>query len=76
MEETLVYKFSPYSKFELSFSVTLCLPFYESPSQFLTNWELAELVFCSEELSCLPYKNQNKSLSLSSLVGKFKYAVL
>ena len=27
VEETLVYMFSPYSKFEFSFPVTLCLPF-------------------------------------------------
>ena len=33
-------------------------------------------VFCSEELSCLPYKNPNKSLTLSSWEGKFKFAVL
>ena len=31
-------------------------------SQFFSNWKSAEPVFCSEELSCLPYKNQNKSL--------------
>ena len=30
--------------------------------------------FCSKELSCLPYKNQNKSVTLSSLAGKFKFA--
>ena len=30
--------------------------------------------FCTKELSCLPYKNQNKSLTLSSLAGKFKFA--
>ena len=33
-------------------------------------------VFCSEELSCLPYKNHNKSLTLSFREGKFKFAVL
>ena len=38
--------------------------FKKCPSQFLIYWELAEPVFCSEELSCLPYKNQNKSLSV------------
>ena len=31
-------------------------------------------MFCSEELSSLPWKNQNKSLSFSYLVGKFKFA--
>jgi len=45
-------------------------------SQFFSNWESAEPVFCSEELSCLPYKNQNKSLTLSFGEGKFKFAVL
>ena len=44
-------------------------------SQFLSNWELAEPVFSTEELSCLPYKNPNKSLTLSSLARKFKFAV-
>ena len=29
VEETLMYKFSPYSRFEFSFPVTLCLPFNE-----------------------------------------------
>ena len=75
MEETLMYKFLPYSKFEFSFPVTLCLPFKNCPSQFLSHLELAEPAFCSEELSCFHYKNQNKSLTLSSLLGKFKFAV-
>ena len=30
----------------------------------------------SEELSCLPYKNQNKSLTLSFWEEKFKFAVV
>ena len=58
MEERLFEKTSVYSKFEFSFSVTLCLPFKEL---FFS----AEPVFCSEELSCLPYENQHKSLILS-----------
>ena len=29
--------------------------FKNSPSQFLSPWELAESVFCSEELSFLPH---------------------
>ena len=45
--------------------------FKKCPSQFLSHWELAEIVFSSEELSCLPYK----SLTLSSLAVKFKFAV-
>ena len=74
MEETLMYKFSPYNKFGFSFPVTLYL-FKNCLSQFLSYWKLAEPVFCSEELSCLPYKNQNKSLTLSFLLGKIKFAV-
>ena len=38
-------------------------------------WQSAEAVFSSEELSCLPYKNQNKSKTLSSWEGKFKFAL-
>ena len=45
-------------------------------SQFFSTWESAEPVFCCKELSCLPYKNQNKSLALSFGEGKFKFAVL
>ena len=45
-------------------------------SQFFSNRESAEPVSCSEELSCLPFKNQNKSLTLSFGEGKFKIAVL
>jgi len=71
-----VKKTSPYSKFEFSFPVTLCLPFKELFFSVFSNWESAEPVFCSEELSCLPYKNQNKSLTLSFGEGKFKFAVL
>jgi hypothetical protein len=41
-------------------------------SKFFSNWKSAEPVFCSEELSCLPYKNQNKSLTLSFGEGKKK----
>ena len=49
--------------------------FFSCHSVFLS-WDtglLAEPMFCSEELSCLPCKNQNKSLNLSS--GKLKFAV-
>ena len=48
--------------------------FNNCPSPFLSHWELAESVFCSEELSCLSYKNQN--LTLSSLAEKFKFVNL
>jgi hypothetical protein len=74
VEKALVYKFSPYSKFDFSFPVSLCLPFFKL-SFSVFDWELAEPVFCSEALTCLPYKNQNKSLTLSSLLGKFKFAL-
>ena len=33
-------------------------------------------MFCSEELSCLPYKKQNKSLKLNFAERKFKFAAL
>ena len=60
----------------LSFPVALCLYLFKNgPSQFSSHWESAEPVFCSEELSSLPCKNQNKSLTLSYYVGKFKFAV-
>ena len=45
------------------------------PPQFLSHCELAETVFFSEELSCLPYKNHSKRLTLSSLMEKLKFTV-
>ena len=45
-------------------------------SHFFSNWKSAKSVLCSEELSSLSYKNQNKSLTLSFREGKFKFAVL
>ena len=55
----------------------LCVYLFKNcPSQFFSHCESAEPVFCSKELSSLPFKNQNKSLALSYLVGKFKFAVL
>ena len=47
-----------------------------SSSQFFSNWKSAEPVFCIEELSCLLYKNQNKSLTLSFWEEKLKFSVL
>ena len=68
VEETLMYKFSVYSKLEFYFPVTLVFYLFKKyPYQFLSNCELAEPVFCSKELSCFPYKNLQKSLTLSSL---------
>ena len=75
VEETLVYMFSSYSKFKFSFLSLFVYLFKSCPSQFLSHWKSAELVFCSEELSILLCKNQNKSLALSYSVRKFKFAV-
>ena len=49
--------------------------FKNCPFQFLSHWELDEPVFCSEELSCLHYKTQTKSVTLSLLPEKFKFAL-
>ena len=74
MEEMLASMFSPYIKFEFSFPVTMCTFLRRVLlNHFLSPWESAELVFCSEELSSFPCKNQN--LTLSCLVGKFKFAI-
>ena len=63
-----------YIKSSLSLIVYLFLK--NCSSQFFSNWKSAEPVFCSEELSHLPYKNQNQNLTLSFGEGKFKFAVL
>ena len=44
----------------LSFSLRGYI-FKNCPSQFLSHWELVEPVFCSEELSFLPYKTKTKA---------------
>ena len=75
MEELLCKKISPYSKFEFFFLSLFAYLLKNCSSQFFSNWKSAEPVFCSEELSCLPYKNQNKSITLSFGEGKFKFAV-
>ena len=54
----------------LSFSLCVYI-FKNCPSQFLSHWELAEPVFCSEELSLLPYKTKTKAW-VSVLDKKFK----
>ena len=52
--------------------LSLCVYLFKNcPFQFLSHWESADPVFCSS----LPCKNQNKSLTLSYLVGKFKFPV-
>ena len=48
--------------------MSLCVYFFKNcPSQFLSHWESAKPMFCSEELSFLSYRNQNKSLTLRSV---------
>ena len=55
MEETLVYKFSANLNFLFP---SLCVYLFKiCPSQFFSHWELSEPVFCSEELSFHPFKN-------------------
>ena len=73
VQETLVYKFSAYSKFEFSVPVTLCLPFWEvafSVSESLrVRW--ASVLQWGTQL-CSFKKKEKKTLS--SLAGKFKFA--
>ena len=45
------------------------------PSQFLSRWESAEPMFCCEKLTLLPYKNQNKGLTLNSWWENSNFAV-
>ena len=71
MEE--IDQVSPYLNLNFLFMSLCVYLFKKCPSQFLSNRELVEVVFCNKER--LPYKNQNQSLTLSSLVGKFKFAV-
>ena len=57
--------------------LSLCVYFFKNcPSQFLSHWESAELVFCSQELSSQQYKYQNKDLIFSSWQGKFKFCFI
>ena len=62
--ETHVYNSKdPAEKYEnLNFLLlSVCFHFFENyPTQFLSHSESAELVFCSEDLSFLPFKNPNK----------------
>jgi hypothetical protein len=71
MEETFIHKFSPHSIFKFIF-LSLCVYIFKKcPSQFFQCFPVRNSVFSvfpSEELSCLPYKNRNKSLTLSYLV--------
>jgi hypothetical protein len=77
VEERLNEK-KPHSTANLNF-LFLSLFVYllkKSSSQIFSNWKSAKPVVWSEELSCLPYKNQNKGLTLSFWERKFKFAVL
>ena len=65
-----------YENLKSSIFLSLCVYLCQNcVSQFLSHCESAELVFCSEELRSFPCKNQHKSLTLSDLVRKFKFAV-
>ena len=65
------------------FFCTLCFPFKELFFSVYSKWKSAEPVFCTEEQSCVPYKNQNKSLQfwggkiqICCIVKSFYKAVL
>ena len=60
VKETFVYISQQAKKFKFKFSY---------------QWESDKLLFCSEELSFLIYKNQNKSLTLSSGRENSNFAV-
>ena len=55
-----------YQSFKVVSVLKVCEYSYDSftKGQFLSHWELAEPVFYSEELSCLPYKSKNLTLSM------------
>ena len=54
--------------------LSLCVYLFKKcPSQFLSHWELAGPVFCSEELSCLLYKKLKQNPRSSSLAEKYKF---
>ena len=58
VEETPMFNSQHTAKFAFCF---LCVYLFKNcPSQFLNHWESPEPVFCSEELSFLPYKNQKE----------------
>ena len=64
--ETLYNSEDPGKSYEnLNFLLlSICLYLFENyPTQLFSRSESAELVFCSEDLSFLPFKNQNKIFS-------------
>ena len=63
----------PTANLNFLFLLLFVYPLKNCSSQFFSNSKSAEPVFCSEELSCLPYKNQNKNPNSQ---GKFKFAIL
>ena len=75
MEEQFIKKLHSTANLNFLFLSLFVYLLKNCSSQFFSNWT-AEPVFCSEELSCLPNKNQHKSLTLSFGEGKFKLAVL
>ena len=76
--ETLIYDYEHPAKSceNLSFLfLSLCFYLFKNcPSMFLSHQESDELVFCSEEFSCLPYKSQNKNMIFSSGQETFKFS--
>ena len=70
VEERLMYDSQCTTIFEFSFPVTLCLSFYEL-SFFV--FESPGVSWTIEELSFLPFKNQNKSLIFSLGQEPFKF---
>ena len=77
--ETLIYDYEHPAKSceNLSFLfLSLCFYLFKNcPSMFLSHQESDELVFCSEEFSCLPYKSQNKNMIFSSGQENLKFAL-
>ena len=74
VEERLMYDSQCTTIFEFSFPVTLCLSFYELS---FSVFESPGVSWTIEELSFLPFKNQNKSLVFISglWAGKFRFQI-
>ena len=77
MEERHLKKFHSVADLNFFFPSFFVYLLTNWSSQFFSNWKSAEPVFCSEELSCFPCKNQNICLSNFSFgEEKCKFAVL
>ena len=55
--------------------LSVCVYLFKKIPQFLSHWELAEPVFCSEELSCLLYKKPKQKPNSGSLAEKIQVCV-